>query len=135
MTHLALMHAGSAAPDLKNLIAALDSVGVREKYLMEDLVATLRYVDDFSIDLNTFLDEILNSAYLKDRLTKGNCDGQYEEITTKFLDYTAVASKKVATFLHEALITQNRYDVNGKFPYEFHSFNGKIILFRPLETR
>lgn len=107
MTHLAVIHAGSAAPDLKNLLTALDSVGVREKHLMEDLVGTLRYVDDFNIDLNTFLDEILNSSYLKDKLTKGNRNGEYEEITTKFLDYTAVASKKVATFLHEAFNTKS----------------------------
>lgn len=127
----AIIHAGPAAPELKRLLKTLDSVGARESYFMSDLVATLRYEDKFVEDLNELLGDMVLGQYYHYQLSHGDPE-RFKEYTTRFMDSVAVASKYVARYLHASLVTQGRYDADGKFPYEFHSFDGRIISLRRL---
>lgn len=131
MNNLAIIHAGSAAPDLKRLLSTLNSVGANEAYFMSDLVSTLRYEEDFNQELNSFLDELVFGNFYHWRLAHGNV-AQFKEYTTRFMDDTAIVSKQVLKYLHETLVTRGLYNEDGKFPYEFHSFDGRLISLRRL---
>jgi hypothetical protein len=134
MTQLAVIHAGPAAETLKMLVRALDCVGVRENYFMTDLIETLRYNEDFEIELKSLTVELLYGQYfhkqLADRL-EYNLDTNHQDSASTFLFTTAKVAERVAEYLHENLVAQSRYDHNGKFPYEYHSFDGKLIYLRP----
>lgn len=127
--NIAVIHAGPAAESLKMLVNALDSVGVRETFFMTDLIQTLRYEESFDTELSEMTCELMYGQYFADRLSKGQMD-KYADITNEFLEITAVASNVVAKYLHETLVAQGHYNTDGKFPYEFHSFNGKLICLR-----
>jgi hypothetical protein len=131
MNNVAIIHAGPAAESLKKLVLALDSVGVHENFFMADLIETLRYEDDFKTELADMTCELLYGDYFHHRLSRGNVE-KYRELTSEFLEVTAIASTKVAQHLHETLVNQGHYDTDGKFPYEFQSFNGKVICLRKL---
>lgn len=133
MTQLAVIHAGPAAETLKMLVTALDCVGVREKFFMDDLIDTLRYDEDFQVALNSMSVEILYGQYfhrqVADVLITG-LDPVNRDLASDFLHATAKVSELVATYLHQTLVNQGRYDHNGKFPYEYHSFDGRLIYLR-----
>jgi hypothetical protein len=131
MTNLAIIHAGPAAESLKMLVRTLDSVGVRENFFMTDLIETLRYDESFKTDLQEMTCDMLYGDFFHHHLSRGNVE-KYKALTSEFLEVTAIASNKVAQYLHETLVNQGRYDTDGKFPYEFHSFNGKVICLRQL---
>lgn len=134
MTQLAVIHAGPAAETLKMLVTALDCVGVREKFFMDDLIDTLRYNEDFPLELNSMSVEIVYGQYfhkqVADKLIYG-LDPTNKDMASDFLQATAKVSELVARYLHQTLVNQGRYDHNGKFPYEYHSFDGKLIYLRP----
>lgn len=133
MTEYAIIHAGPAVEHLKFLVHALDCVGVREKYFMGDLIETLRYDEDFEVTLNEMTVEMLYGQYfhrqVADVLLYG-LDSIDKDMASDFLQVTAQVSEQVAKYLHQTLVTQGRYDHNGKFPYEFDSFNGRLICLR-----
>lgn len=124
--NFAIIHAGPAAPELKRLLKTLDSVGVREKFFMEDLIATLRYEEDFITDLNSMLGEVLYGEYYRHCITHGNVE-EFKEYANRYLDDISVLGAKVAKHLHLTLVTQGRYDRDGKFLYEYHNFDGRLI--------
>lgn len=123
---IALIHAGPAAPELKRLLATLDSVGVREKFFMEDLVATLKYEEDFKTDLNSLLAEMIYGDYYRYCITHGQIE-EFQEYANRYLDDISILSAKVAKHLYETLTSHGHYDKDGKFPYEYHGFDGRVI--------
>lgn len=129
-TQLSIIHAGPAAQYLKMLVRGLDCVGVREKFFMTDLIETLRYEEDFEIELKSLTVELLYGQYfhkqIADRL-EYNLDPSIQDSASAFLYATARTAEQVAKYLHQNLVAQGRYDHNGKLPYEFHSFDGKLI--------
>lgn len=127
----AIIHAGRAAPELKRLLKTLDSVGAREQHFMTDLVSTLRYEEDYNQELNIFLDELVFGDFYHYQLAHGNVR-EFKEYTSRFMDDTAMVSKRVIQHLHETLITRGLYDKDGNFPYEFESFDGRLISLRRL---
>lgn len=131
MNNIAIIHAGPAAPELKRLLHTLDSVGVREKFFMEDLISTLRYEEDFKLDLNSMLADILYGDYYRRCLTHGQIE-EFREYANRYLDDVSVLSAKVAKYIYETLVNQGRYDNDGKFPYEYHAFDGRVISLRSL---
>lgn len=130
MTQFSIIHAGPAAEHLKMLVTALDCVGVREKFFMTDLIETLRYEEDFEIELKSMTTELLYGQYfhkqIADRLVY-KLDTAAPDAASTFLYAAARMAEQVATYLHQNLVAQGRYDINGKLPYEFHSFDGKLI--------
>lgn len=131
MTEYAIIHAGSAAEDLKKLVNVLDSVGVHENFFMEDLIETLRYKDEFENELSSMTNEMLHGQYFHHHLSQGNGD-KYKDLTSEFMLITATISERVAQYLYQTLVAQSRYDNNGKFPYEFEQLGGKLLLLRKL---
>lgn len=131
MNNLAVIHAGPAAPQLKKLLHTLDSVGARENFFMSDLVNTLRYEDDFKQELNIFLDELIFGEFYHHLLSHGDKQKLTSE-TSQFMDTTAMVSTRVLRYLHETLQTRGLYTPDGKFPYEFESFDGRLISLRRL---
>lgn len=134
MENLAIIHAGPAAESLKALVTALDSLGVREKYFMGDLIETLSYDSEFDESLKIMTEELIHGQYLSHQLTPEftlDFKEHGKEHVNAILDVTAKLSTNVATYLHQTLINQGRYDVTGKFPYEYHAFDGRIIYLRP----
>ncbi|BAW18983.1 hypothetical protein [Ralstonia phage RP12] len=129
---LAIIHAGPAAPELKKLLKILDSVGAREGFFMSDLIATLQYEDKFSEDLTDMIGDLLNTNGYFDYCISHGDPELFQKYQSRFMDHVAVASDRVAHYLHTTLVTQGRYDVNGKFPYEYHSFDGRVISLRSL---
>lgn len=128
---IAIIHAGPVAPELKKLLGTLDAVGAREKFFMTDLVGVLRYEEDFTHELNSLQAEILFGEYFRYCLDQGNNEEVKQE-TSRFLEVTAALSTRVAKYLHNTLVAQGRYDNDGKFPYEFYSFDGRLISLRSL---
>lgn len=128
---LAIIHAGPAAPELKKLLATLDAVGVREEYFMSDLVSTLRYQEDFNIDLNAFLYELIFGEFYHYQMALGDVE-KLKGSTSHILDDTAVLSKQVLKYLHATLMSRGLYTESGKFPYEYNSFDGRVISLRCL---
>lgn len=133
MDNITIIHAGPAAASLKMLVNALHSLGVREQYFMTDLIDTLSYDEEFDASLKEMTTELLYGQYLHYRLNPLLVDNfKAKDFTSEFLDITAKTSTNVARYLHTTLVTQNRYDANGKFPYEFHAFDGKLIFLTPV---
>lgn len=128
---LALIHAGPAAPALKRLLSTLDAVGVREEYFMIDLVSALRYQEDFDVDMNSFLYELIFGEFYRYQLSRGDVK-KIKDNATQFIDETAVLSKYVLKYLHETLMSRGLYTEDGKFPYEYNSFDGRVISLRSL---
>lgn len=132
MTQLAIIHAGPAAPELKKLLRALDSVGSREHFFMEDLISTLRYAESFETDLDDLLNELVQTnGYFQYCVSHGDPE-MFRKYETRFMDHVSTASQQVAKYLHTTLVNQSRYDADGKFPYEFHNFDGRLICLRRL---
>ena len=134
MSNLAIIHAGPAAESLKALVNALDSLGVREKYFMEDLIDTLSYDEEFSESLKVMTDELIHGQYFHHCLTAEfslDFKDKSKDHASELLNVAAMMSTNVATYLHDTLVNQSRYDANGKFPYEYHSFDGKLIYLKP----
>lgn len=130
--NLAIIHAGPAAPELKKLLKTLDSVGVREDYFMSDLIATLQYEDKFEEDLDDVMNELLQSnGFFEYNIAHGDPE-VFRKYKNRFMNHVATASNRVAQYLHETLVNQGRYDANGKFPYEYNSFDGRVISLRRL---
>ncbi len=129
---ISVIHAGPAAPVLKELLNKLDSVGAREGYFMDDLVATLRYEDKFDEDLDDLLCELVQSnGYFQYCVTHGDPE-LFRKYQSRFMDCVSTASREVAQYLHSSLVIQGRYDPEGKFPYEFHKFDGRLVYLRRL---
>lgn len=128
---IAVIHAGPMAPELKRLLGTLDAVGARENYFMTDLIGMLRYEEDFVLELNNLQTEILYGEYFRYCLDHGSTE-EFKQQTSRFLEDTAALSTRVAKYLHTTLINQGRYDKDGKFPYEFYAFDGRIISLRSL---
>ena len=131
MSALAIIHAGPAAPGLKKLLATLDTVGVREDYFMSDLVSTLRYEEDFNDDLNAFLYELIFGEFYHYQMARCNVE-KINVSASQILDDIAVLSKQVLKYLHETLLSRGLYAEGGKFPYEYNSFDGRVISLRCL---
>ena len=131
MTNLAIIHAGTAAPALKKLLTTLGTVGIREDYFMMDLVSTLRYQEEFEVDLNAFLYELFFGEYYHYQLAHGNVE-KLKTNSAQFLDDTAMLSNLVLKHLHETVMSRGLYTKDGKFPYEYHSFDGRVISLRGL---
>ena len=131
MSALAIIHAGPAAPALKKLLTALDTVGIREDYFMMDLVSTLRYQEEFQLDLNAFLHEIFFGEYYHYQIARGNVE-KLKTNSAQFMDDTAMLSNLVLKYLHETVMSRGLYTEDGKFPYEYHSFDGRVISLRSL---
>lgn len=128
---LAIIHAGPAAPGLKKLLVTLDAVGIREEYFMSDLVSTLRYEEDFNDDFNAFLYELIFGEFYHYQMARGNVE-KLKVSATQILDDTALLSKQVLKYLHETLMSRGLYVEGGKFPYEYNSFDGRVISLRRL---
>lgn len=134
MPQLALIHAGPAAKELKKLLRVLDSVGARENYFMSDLIATLQTEQEFTTDLEELMFELQQSnGYFEYCLSHGSPE-IHQQYGTSLMSHVANASDLVAKYLHTTLITQGRYDNDGKFPYEYHSFDGRVISLRSLRV-
>jgi hypothetical protein len=132
MAEIAIIHAGPAAPELKRLLHTLDSVGAREFHFMGDLIATLQYADKFSEDLDELNTELVQTnGYFQYCISHGDPE-VFRKYQSRFMDHVAMASNRVAQYLHSTLVNQGRYGTDGKFPYEFHSFDGRIISLRRL---
>lgn len=135
MEHLAVIHAGPAAANLKTLVRVLDSVGVSEDYFMTDLIETLKYKEDFQLALMEMTTELTFGQYmhlqLSNRLTEV-VSSQGKDLVSELLQITSDVTSKVAKYLHSTLVTQGRYDENGKFLYEYRGFDGKLIYLRHL---
>jgi hypothetical protein len=133
MTTISIIHAGNAAPKLKQLLNKLDSVGGREKYFMTDLIGTLQYDDVYTEELNIFMDELLFGEFYPNLFSQGRNDsGKFKYNVARFMEDTAMTSKLVLRHLHETLQSRGLYNKDGRFPYEFDSFNGRIISLRRL---
>jgi hypothetical protein len=129
--HYAIIHAGPKAPELKQLLKELDSVGAPEFYFMSDLVGTLKYDAEFTTDLNDLLYDMTEGEYYHHCLSNGE-PAKHAERTQQFMFSVAERTKIVAQYLHTTLQNAGRYDASGKFPYEFHSFDGRVIYLRSL---
>ena len=130
-TPLAIIHAGRAAPALKKLLTTLDAVGIREDYFMMDLVSTLRYQEEFQIDLNAFLYEMFFGEYYHYQLARCG-DEKLKANSAQYMDDAAMLSNLVLKHLHETVMSRGLYTEDGKFPYEYHSFDGRVISLRSL---
>lgn len=131
MSALAIIHAGPAAPALKKLLSSLETVGVREEYFMSDLISTLRYQEDFNIDLQAFLYDLIFGEFYYYQMARGDVE-EIKNNATQFMDDTAMLSKQVLKYLHETLNSRGLYTEDGKFPYEYEKFNGRVISLRSL---
>lgn len=125
MTTLAIIHAGYAAPKLKEFVAILNNKGVREKFFMEDLIDILRFDEDFDSDLLSLKTEIEYGEYYRYYLQ--DLANNAANKVPDFLNDVAVLTTEVATYLHNTLVAQGRYNHDGEFLYDFHSFDGRII--------
>lgn len=135
MKKLAIIHAGPAAPTLKMLITALDCVGVREKYFMGDLIEALHDKETFDMEMRAMVIELVYGQYFHKSLADVlvfEPNPEQKDLASEFLQATANASEQVSKYLHETLVNQGRYNNDGKFPYEFDSFDGKLIYLREL---
>ncbi len=132
MTTLAIIHAGFAAPKLKEFVAVLNDKGIKEKFFMEDLIDILRFDEDFSHDLLSLKTEIEYGDYYRYYLSE--LANTNKNKVPDFLNNVATLTTQVATYLHNTLVAQGRYNHNGEFLYDFHSFNGRIIFLQERGT-
>lgn len=124
--HYAVIHAGPKATELKKLVEQLDKVGAPEFYFMSDLVLALKVENEFKIELNDLLYDMTEGEYYRHCLNAGNVEAN------NLMFDIAEHAKSVAEYLHTTLLNGGRYDADGKFPYEFHSFDGRVIYLRSL---
>lgn len=131
MENLAIIHAGPVAPSLKLLTDTLALLGVREKYFMTDLIETLSYEDEFTESLSHLTNELIYGQYFYNHVAKASGEKiNNRDTALEFLTLAAKASFHVANYLHTTLKTEGLYN-DGKFPYEFQAFDGRIIYLRP----
>lgn len=132
MTIISIIHLGSdLGGKLAVVLHEMRHAGITPEVFMDDVVSVLKHRDEFDLDKNQLLDELLYGFYYHHHLSGGGTK-QFDEKATRFLEDAAIVCKNITNQLHTVLVEKGLYNTDGTFPYAFHSFNGTALSMRSL---
>lgn len=122
MTYQAVIHGGPAAPRLKEIIDALTINGVNCNHIFIDIFDCLKHKHDFVINTLCLKTEIEYGDYYRHKLQE-----EPLPVMTGILSEMALLSERIAYQLYRDMVERGIYDNDGLLPFEFKSFDGKLI--------